>query len=184
MPDFFQGKQCNFYFCFMANTHTVYLLLGSNIHPRTGYLTQARTLIRQRVGEIQNISSVYESEPWGFDASVFFLNQVVCVTTGFTPEKVLEKTQEIEQQLGRKEKSKGEMYASRTLDVDILFYDDVIVQQPDLKIPHPAIAERRFVLIPLAEIVPEKVHPVYKKSCQQLLIDCRDAGKVWKFEEK
>ncbi|UBM62036.1 2-amino-4-hydroxy-6-hydroxymethyldihydropteridine diphosphokinase [Candidatus Sulfidibacterium hydrothermale] len=168
----------------MTNKHTVYLLLGSNIPSRTGYLTGGIRQIRQHIGKIREVSAVYESEPWGFDASVFFLNQVVCVETGLAPEKLLEKTQEIERLLGRKEKSKGEKYSSRTLDLDILFYDDAVIDKPDLTVPHPRMAERKFTLVPLAEIAPDKMHPVLNKSCAHLLTECADQGKVWKFEEK
>ncbi len=164
--------------------HTTYLLLGSNIHSRTGYLAGARKQIGRLIGEIQKISVVYESEPWGFDAAVPFLNQVVCVETDLSPEQLLGQTREIERMFGRKQKSKGGKYSSRTLDVDILFYDDAVIYQPDLTLPHPRIAERRFTLIPLAEVAPDFMHPVLNQTVAHLLKECPDKGKVWKFEEK
>ena len=129
-------------------------------------------------------SSLYESEPWGFEAPVAFLNQVVCVETRLSPMELLKVTQMIEQRAGRVEKSSGGAYASRTLDVDILFYDEERVLLPDLTVPHARMAERRFTLLPLAEIAPEKIHPVFKKSCRQLLNECKDEGNVWKYKGK
>jgi len=166
----------------MVKKHTVFLLPGSNIRPRTIYLKKAAELINSSVGLITMASSLYESEPWGFDAPVPFLNQVLCVETTMEPMKVLEKTQAIERKLGRATKSNG-MYVSRTLDIDILFFDDRVIDLPELTIPHAQISNRRFTLMPLAEITPQKEHPVLKKTCSQLLDTCLDNGKVWKFKE-
>jgi len=168
----------------MAKKHSVFLLLGSNIHPRHNHLANAVRLINNLLGDITLLSSIYESEPWGFEAPVDFLNQVVCVDTTFEPLELLKKTQEMEQKSGRPPKSVKGNYLSRTLDIDILFFDDEIIHLPELTIPHAHIADRRFTLFPLTEIAPEKIHPVLKRNCRQLLAECRDKGKVWKYERE
>ncbi len=167
----------------MAKNHTVFLLLGSNIHPRSVSLTKAERLITRALGNILQRSSLYESEPWGFEAEVTFLNRVLCVETLWEPLEVLKRTQAIEQQLGRTKKSTTARYASRTLDIDILYYDDRVIRLPELTVPHPRMADRRFTLMPLVEIVPHMVHPVLKRNNRQLLAECRDEGKVWKYKE-
>ncbi len=166
----------------MAKKHTVFLLLGSNIHPRTGYLKDAINIIDSSLGVVKSVSSLYESEPWGFEAPVTFLNQVVCLETSWEPLDILKKTQEIERQLGRSEKSAGNKYVSRTLDIDILFFDNLTIRHPELIVPHAQITNRRFALMPIVEMVPEKKHPVFQKTCRQLLEDCTDACKVWKYK--
>ncbi len=168
----------------MAKSHTVYLLLGGNVPSRSAYLAKGIELISKWVGKILRTCLLYESEPWGFEAPVAFLNQVVCVETRLSPMELLKVTRTIEQSAGRAKKSAGGTYASRTLDVDILFYDEERVLLPDLTVPHARMAERRFTLLPLAEIAPEKIHPVLKKSCLQLLNDCKDEGRVWKYKGK
>ncbi len=173
-----------YYFCAMAKRHTVYLLLGGNIHPRKAYLEKAIELIGKEIGSVRKVSSLYESEPWGFEATVSFLNRLVVVETPLGPLALLKKIQEIERRCGRLEKSENGRYASRTLDIDILFFDDEVVNLPELTLPHPRLAERRFVLVPLAEVAPEKNHPVLGKSCLELLTTCEDKGKVWKLKGK
>ncbi len=176
-------KRAFYYFCAMVKKHTVFLLLGSNIHSRTDYIGKAIDLIGNSLGDIIAISSLYESEPWGFEAPVAFLNQVVCVKSTLKPLEILKKTQEAERQSGRVSKTKG-AYSSRTLDIDILFFDDEIIHLPELTIPHSQIANRRFTLMPLTEIARERRHPVLKKTCRQLLDECTDTGKVWKFKRE
>jgi len=175
-------KEAFYYFCTMVKKHTIFLLLGSNIHPRTAYLDRAVELINSSIGLITIASSIYESEPWGFDSPLLFLNQVFCVETTMNPMEILEKTQEIERQLGRIAKSDG-TYTSRTLDIDLLFFDDDIINLPALTVPHAQMTNRRFTLMPLAEISPQKEHPVLKKTCRQLLDTCIDESKVWKYKE-
>ena len=167
----------------MVEKHTIFLLLGSNIHPRTVYLKKAIEFIDNSLGEIISISSLYESEPWGFEASVAFLNRVVCLESSFEPLEILKRTQEIERLLGRTTKTNG-VYVSRTLDIDLLFFDDEIIDLPELTVPHAQIANRRFTLIPLAEVDPAKIHPGLNRTCRQLLDDCTDSSKVWKYKEK
>jgi len=172
-----------YYFCTMVKRHTVFLLLGSNIHPRTVYLHKATALINSLIGNVVTTSSMYVSEPWGFEAPVIFLNQVACVETVLEPVEVLKKTQDIELQLGRTQKSNG-TYASRTLDIDLLFFDDETISLPELTVPHAQMAHRRFTLMPLAETAPQKEHPVLKKTCFQLLAECDDECKVWRLDEE
>ncbi len=181
-PGFRWRNEAFYYFCAMVKKHTVFLLLGSNIHPRVVYLHKATELINILIGDVIITSYLYESEPWGFEAPVAFLNQVVCVETVLEPVEILKKTQDIERQLGRTEKSNG-TYASRTLDIDILFFDDEIINLPELTVPHAQMAHRRFTLMPLAETAPQKEHPVLKKTCLQLLAECADECEVWKLDE-
>ena len=132
----------------------VYLSLGSNKGDRIGYVQQATSLL----GACENISIIrtsafYETEPWGFDSCHAFVNAVVCCRTALTPRGVLLETQAIERALGRTHKSEGGHYADRTVDIDILLYDDISVDEPDLKIPHPLMRQRDFVMVPLGEIM-------------------------------
>ncbi len=172
------GSFC--YFCLMAKMHQTILLTGGNIPDRTDYLRQAIRLIESKIGAIKSQSSIYESEPWGFKTKNAFLNQVLWVYTLYNPKEVLSKIKEIEQNLGRKQKTQ-KSYASRTIDIDILFFDDEHIEDPELTIPHIYLHKRRFTLLPLVEIVPNWIHPVFKKSCHQLLEECTDTGKVWLY---
>lgn len=165
----------------MAIKHEVYLLLGGNISPRVDYLNSAKDLIESEIGSIRTYSAIYESEPWGFEANIPFLNQVLLVDTFLNAQDLLTKSQEIEKLLGRVQKSKG-YYMSRTIDIDILFFDEAVLSIPGLKIPHEQIQNRRFTLIPLVEIAPGLRHPILKKDCRQLLEECKDPGKVWKLQ--
>ena len=152
--------------------HNCFLLLGSNEGNRLEILNRALQAIRHKTGKILLASSVYESEPWGFEADKYFLNLAVQVETKLPAGTMLQKIQEIEKGLGRVRNSKG--YASRSIDIDILFFDDDIVDKPNLQIPHPRIHGRRFTLIPLNEICPEKMHPVFGKTISELLTECFD----------
>jgi 2-amino-4-hydroxy-6-hydroxymethyldihydropteridine diphosphokinase len=112
--------------------------------------------IGKRVGEITSLSAFHASEPWGFESENSFLNAVCCVSTELTPIEVLHITQEIERELGRSKKSVNGIYSDRMIDIDILLYDDLHIQTPELTIPHPLMRERDFVIIPLREIAPDK----------------------------
>lgn len=159
----------------------VYLLLGGNMGDKRWIFDQATTLLGERIGEITRQSSVYETEPWGFNSSNMFWNQVLELQVDIAAPKVLQRTLQIEQELGRTRKSN--QYDSRVIDIDILFYDDQVIEMPELVIPHPRIQERKFVLVPLNEIIPEMVHPVLQKSIHQLLAECPDSLKVEKVED-
>ena len=128
----------------MAKKHSLFLLLGSNIPPRKAYLDKAILLISKALGDVLQQSSVYESAPWGFEAPVAFLNQAIHVETTWEPMAILRKTQEIERQLGRLAKSNKTGYTSRTMDIDLLFFDEAVIRLPELVVPHAQIANRRF----------------------------------------
>jgi len=151
----------------------LYLLLGGNLGDRFAIFTQARKYVEKRVGTLLLQSKYYESAPWGFTHENLFLNQVLIVSTSYCPEEVLEKVLDIEKELGRERSSSAE-YSSRMIDIDLLFYNDLILDQPDLKIPHPLLHKRRFTLKPLVEVAPDFVHPVFFKTIRQLLADCED----------
>lgn len=136
----------------------VFLGLGTNLGDKVANLTQAITWLAQEVGHLQDCADYFESAPWGFDSSNSFLNTVVVVETSLEPHALLHATQLIEKKMGRSTKSLAG-YADRIIDIDILLYDEIIMDLPELKIPHPLITERDFVLIPLLQLVPTLVHP-------------------------
>ena len=148
-----------------SNLQTVYLLLGSNLGNRKEILEKAIELIAQKVGIIISQSKDYETKPWGVTDQPDFLNLAIAVYTNQSPWEILERTQSIENQLGRVRKEK---WGARLIDIDILFYGDEIINEPDLKVPHPLMQERDFALTPLAEIAPNFVHPVLKKTVLEL----------------
>lgn len=132
--------------------HQVYLGLGSNIGDRQQCIADAIRLISERVGAVLRQSSMIETEPWGFKSKHKFLNGVILCETDKSPREVLTLTQQIERDLGRTRKSRSSRYHDRPIDIDILLYDDLTVDEPDLRIPHPLMHERDFVMIPLNEI--------------------------------
>ena len=140
-------------------THTVYLSLGSNLGNRKQLLLDAIEKINKKVGNVVRQSSFYETKPWGFESENLFLNAAVKVTTKLSPTELLEVTQQIEREMGRKKKTTYNFrqqtpnYSDRPIDIDILLYDDLHVYLPELKIPHPLMQERDFVLVPLREII-------------------------------
>lgn len=154
----------------------IYLGIGTNQGDRDKNLARARVLIGQKAGEIIRSSSVYEAEPWGFESSHLFLNMVVKVETGLPPLKLLETVHIIEDELGRKRSRRR--YISRVMDIDILFYGNDVLATKELVIPHPLISERKFVLVPMAEIDPLFVHPVLRKTISELLTGCSDRSEV------
>lgn len=133
--------------------HQVYLSLGSNIGNRRGLIRQAVENLENKVGHVSALSSLHETEPWGFDSPNKFLNACCCCQTTLTPRQVLLATQRIERDLGRTGKSVDGVYQDRVIDIDILLYDDWQIDEPDLKIPHPLMQERAFVMEPLKEIL-------------------------------
>lgn len=134
--------------------HQVYLGLGTNLGDKEANLKAALEEIKKRVGEIASLSAFYASDPWGFESENSFLNAVCCVMSDLSPMEILSITQEIERELGRKTKSLNGIYSDRMIDIDILLYDDLQIQTPELTIPHPLMWERDFVIIPLREIAP------------------------------
>ena len=137
--------------------HSVYLGLGSNIGDRRQSIAEAIRLIDERVGTVLRQSTLIETEPWGFQSEHRFLNGVILCETQLSPRRVLRATQRIERELGRRHKtvsspSERPVYHDRPIDIDILLYDDLQIDEPDLKIPHPLMQQRDFVMIPLLEI--------------------------------
>ncbi|HEV3250718.1 MAG TPA: 2-amino-4-hydroxy-6-hydroxymethyldihydropteridine diphosphokinase [Puia sp.] len=155
-----------------------YLLTGGNEGDRFHHMQQARANIEHICGQLLQVSSLYETAPWGKTDQADFLNQVMLIDTKFNPEELLRAILSIEEKGGRKRTVKN---APRTIDIDILFYNDLILEKPGLSIPHPRIADRRFVLEPLNEISPELVHPVIGKTIRQLLLECKDELRVKKI---
>ncbi|MDE6451009.1 MAG: 2-amino-4-hydroxy-6-hydroxymethyldihydropteridine diphosphokinase [Odoribacter sp.] len=155
-------------------------IFGSNSGPREKLITQA---IRQlsEAGKIVLSSSFYETEPWGFECHENFLNQITVFETLLSPEEFLKTCLDIEKQLGRIRLPNASRYSSRPIDIDLLFYDSRILETPDLILPHPRLCERNFVLVPLAEIMPEFVHPVTGKTIAELLAASPDRMEVKKL---
>ena len=158
--------------------NSVYLLLGSNINDRQKMIRLAIDEISSRVGTIGQSSSLYESEPWGFTADQDFLNQVIRVETMLSPTKLLEEILDIEISLGRTRMENEQGYASRSIDIDILFYNNEIIREEHLDIPHPKIHERLFTLVPLCELDESFIHPVHCKSLGELMAICPDKNAV------
>jgi 2-amino-4-hydroxy-6-hydroxymethyldihydropteridine pyrophosphokinase len=155
----------------------IYILFGSNIGNKKQYILDAQNLVKQNIGEIIAESSLYESEAWGFACDDSFLNKIIVVESNLNAFEILDITQKIELQLGRVRETTNS-YQSRTIDIDILFYDNKILETENLTIPHPQIQNRKFTLIPLAEIASDFVHPKLQKTILELLKKCNDNGCV------
>ncbi len=132
--------------------HHLYLSLGSNIGDRQALLHHAISLLRERVGKVERVSSFIETEPWGFVSANKFINVCCLLLTTLTPKQCLKETQAIERMLGRKKKTHDVSYSDRLIDIDLLLYDDLHINEPELVIPHPRMRDREFVMIPLNEI--------------------------------
>lgn len=154
----------------------VYLCLGGNIGDTRNYLQNAVAMIDHRIGHVVSQSAVYQSEPWGFNAKQMFLNQVVVAETELEPHAVLELCLQIEAELGRTRSGNG--YEPRTIDIDIVFFGQQIISQPDLQVPHPLMHQRNFVLRPLCDVAADFVHPVFGLTVRQLADICDDKAVV------
>jgi 2-amino-4-hydroxy-6-hydroxymethyldihydropteridine diphosphokinase len=162
----------------MMNMNKLILGLGSNLGDREKNLNSAIAEIEKEIGKMVAVSSYYETEPWGFVTENQFLNMAMIAETDLSPSGVIGRILMIEAKLGRSRS--GKEYSSRVIDIDILFFSDLILDEPSLKIPHPLLHERRFVLAPLCEIVPDFIHPVFKISLSRLLSGCSDSSTVRK----
>lgn len=155
--------------------HRVTLLTGSNEEHAAEILGHAAALLEQKIGSVEAQSALYRSEPWGFSAEREFYNQALRFVTALEPLEVLDVALEVERLLGRrrdeeqreKERS-GERYASRVVDIDVMFYDDRVIRSERLTLPHPLLHKREFALAPLCEIMPKEVHPVLHRSLEDL----------------
>ncbi len=160
----------------------VILSLGSNLPDRKENLLYALKKIDENVGKILKISSIYQTDPWGFEAENRFLNMAIMVDTNFSPHGLIKQLNSIEKNAGRTKKTSTH-YESRPLDIDIIFYDEEIYYDKDLQIPHKHAHKRKFVLIPIAEICPNFVHPIFKKTILEILQFCNDNKTVELLEE-
>lgn len=150
---------------------TTYILLGSNLGDSRKYLTDATFEIGNRLGNIRKQSSLYQTASWGNHNQPDFINQVIELQTELSPYALLSGVLDIEAKLGRE---RHEKWGSRTIDIDILLYNDLIIDEKDLKIPHPYLPQRRFALEPLAEIASDFIHPQTGKNIKSLLLDLTD----------
>ncbi len=150
----------------VSELQQIYLSLGANLGNREANLQQAIELIKERLGEVIAISSFIETAAWGKTDQPDFLNLALLVATNYSPLKALTIIQEIEHQLGRERKEK---WGARLIDIDIIFWDNQVISEVQLTVPHPLMHERTFVLIPMAEIAPEMEHPVLKRKMKELL---------------
>ena len=158
----------------------VFLGIGTNLGDRTANLKVAVARIEEYIGPVLKASSVFETEPWGFETKDEFLNMVVKVETKLSPSRILQDLLLIESLFGRVRGEKRN--SSRVIDLDIILYEDWIIDEIGLKIPHPLMHERRFVLVPLCEIAPELIHPVLNSTFISLLNSCKDKSEVKKYK--
>ena len=152
-------------------TKKIYLSLGSNLHDRERNLLLAIKKINELCGTVIEVSSLYQTGPWGMQNQPEFLNQVIEIESDYSPHELLRKVLVIEKEMGRKPAPR---WGPRVIDIDILFFDQEILSEEDLVIPHVGIPHRRFALLPLSEIAPLYVHPLVNKTIQQLLDECTD----------
>ena len=149
-----------------------YLLIGGNMGDRLANLENAKKAILKDIGNIENTSSVYETAAWGKEDQPAFLNQALLIETNLKAEDVMNTLLQIEKNMGR---IRQEHLGPRTIDLDIIFFNDQIINSENLTIPHPQMRKRNFVLTPLHEIAPDFIHPIFNRSIAQLLMDCEDS---------
>lgn len=147
------------------------LLIGGNLGDRIETLQQAVMQIDKRAGRVEKKSGLYETAAWGHVQQPDYLNQALEIATALDAQTLLETVLDIERQLGRVRQQK---WGARVIDIDIIFYNDAVIDTPSLKVPHPQMAFRQFVLVPMAEIVPNWIHPVLNKPVSALLAECPD----------
>lgn len=159
----------------MTKEHRAYFLLGSNTGDRANQLEKARSLIERYIGRISAKSRIYETQPWGYAEQADFYNQALEVRTLLQPKQILEVMKRIESEAGR---TTGEKWGPRLLDVDLLLYDNMVINAPDLTVPHPRLQERNFALVPLMELASELRHPVLNLTIEELYWDSKDEMEV------
>lgn len=160
----------------------VHILFGSNMGDKEAIFAQACLLINNRCGRVVQVSGAYDSEPWGFVAEEWFLNRVIVVETDLAPEELLRRLLGIEKELGRIRHPENQGYASRTADLDILYFGSRVILSETLTVPHPRLHMRRFVLVPMCEVAPTMVHPVFEMTQEELLQHCPDDSVVKKLD--
>ncbi len=161
-----------------SKNNTIFLATGSNLGDREAMLREAAQLIQSHIGKTIATSSIFETAPWGNTDQPDFFNQVLKVESPLKPDAVLEKIFFIEETMGRRRTFK---YAPRVIDIDILFFSNKIINEENIKIPHPLLHKRSFVLAPLLEIAPDHIHPVFDQSIRQLAKHCDDLLRVKKL---
>lgn len=154
---------------------SVFLSLGSNQGDRAAQLFEARQQISRQAGRIITVSGVYQTAAWGDETQPDYYNQVIEIEPVALPHETLRLLLGIEKKMGRVRVAK---WGSRLMDIDILLWNEAHIQLPDLIVPHPHLQDRKFVLVPLAEVAPNAVHPVFKKNIRQLLVECTDTRNV------
>lgn len=153
--------------------NVVYLSLGSNVGDKFLHLNNAIDELRL-IGKIEDISPIFESQPWGFESDNQFYNTTVMLRTQLSPNELLSKTKQIEKKLGRTQKTQNNIYSDRIIDIDILFYNNLVFSSEELTIPHPLLQKRTFVLYPLQRIAPDLKHPILNKTIESLYKNCKD----------
>ena len=156
------------------------LIIGGNLGDRLGLIRQARISLGKLFGAERLVSSIFETQAWGGRSKGNYLNQVLVYETAISPEGVLGLIQDIENSLERKREVK---WGDRTMDIDILYYGDKVIQSGKLSVPHPYIQDRRFVLVPLTEVMPDFLHPTLLLSQLELLENCSDVSEVRCYEK-
>ena len=168
-----QHINCEYYLCFMI--YKACILLGSNLEDRYGLLQTAEQYIQAGIGKIVRTSSIYTTKAWGLKEQPDFLNKVIQLETTLAPLEVLERLLSIENEMGR---TRTEKWGPRLIDLDLLFYDTLVYKDAELTIPHPGIPYRKFTLVPMLEILPEFIHPVFGKTIRELAEKCEDESEV------
>lgn len=154
-----------------------YLLVGGNLNNTVEKFDRLKDMLQNQIGKILCSSKLYQSAPWKFKSLHSFVNQAIAIQTELNPEELLDKTQDIEESFGRKRNNSGQ-YEDRSMDIDIIFYDNEIINKENLYIPHPRMHLRNFVLKPLKEIAPTYLHPALKKTITELFLECEDKNEV------
>lgn len=151
-----------------------YVLFGSNMGDKEKVFADACLYINNRCGAIVEVSSSFETEPWGFEADEWFLNRLIVVETELEPESMMRELLAIETELGRVRHPEAEGYTSRTADLDILYFGQKVITTPTLTVPHPRLHLRKFALLPLCDVAPKLMHPVFQATQEELLLRCPD----------
>lgn len=154
--------------------------IGTNTGNRLKNLEHALNKLHFKVGEVLKTSSVYKTQPWGFESKRWFYNAVFVLKSSCVPQILMQKLLEIEKEMGRVRGENG--YTDRCIDLDIILFDDCIISSKQLILPHPKMHERLFVLLPLQEVMPQWIHPILKKNIEEMIRDCGDHGMVYRLE--